>query len=391
MERLVKDAPRPGPKDPKWFRRVLGQVPTGVTAVTATSDDEPVGMIVGTFTSVSLDPPLVAFFPGKESTTWPRIAESGAFCVNVLGADQESVCQSVMSKSPDKFDAVDWHHSALTGSPVIRGAIAWIECKITRVSDAGDHWLVMGEVLDLDIGSPEVPLVFFRGGFGRGEAVSRVASTIDFGPRLQALNSARPTMEALANDLGCECVAAAHIGDEIVLIGSAGTTHGRDLPSRVGERVPALAPFGRSIIAWTDNDTIERWLRSVADPDSARAHKAMLKSIRDRGYSVTVISSAADERVDFEDDGRLDLRSVLDPGVEATEAAGEGRPIAIAIPVLDKHDRPLFALALYGLDASDVIDADELAARLGDVAAAAQSSEPKPIHTPNSQRKAVVS
>ena len=89
------------PDDPDLFRHVLGHYPTGVTVVTARAPDgTPIGMVIGSFTSVSLDPPLVAFFPGRSSTTWPRIMAGGAFCVNVLAAGQERLCRDVSAKEP---------------------------------------------------------------------------------------------------------------------------------------------------------------------------------------------------------------------------------------------------------------------------------------------------
>ena len=359
---------RPGPTDQKWFRRVLGQLPTGVTAVTATTEQGPAGMVVGSFTSVSLDPPLVAFLPGKESTTWPRIHEAGHFCVNVLSADQEDVCQSLMSKAADKFEALEWAPSERTGSPALKEAVAWVDCRISDVVDAGDHWFVLGEVLDLDIGTPSTPLLFFRGGYGRFESQSRVASELDFGTQLQAVNRVRPAMERLARELGCECIAAARVGDEITLVASAGQAHGWDLPSRVGERVPAVAPFGRSIMAWADDPTVDRWLSPVGDPAEAARLRLMLSTVRERGYSVTILpepGTAGGVAVP----SRPDLRTVLDPGTELLEDRSSGDAVSVAVPVLDAAGQPLFALALYGFDSPQTTDVPALAARLKEVAA----------------------
>ncbi|MED5292476.1 MAG: flavin reductase family protein, partial [Actinomycetota bacterium] len=90
------------------FRNVLGHFPTGVTAVTAVNDGKPVGMAIGSFTSVSLEPPLVAFLPGKESGSWKEIREAGSFCVNVMGQDQMEVCGVMASRAEDKFADVEW-------------------------------------------------------------------------------------------------------------------------------------------------------------------------------------------------------------------------------------------------------------------------------------------
>src|SRR5512145_1243915 len=98
--------------DPATFRRVLGAYPTGVCVITARSESgEPLGMVVGTFTSVSLDPPLVGFLPDKNSVTWSLIERAGHFCVNVLASDQQELCRQVTMPGPDKFKGVDYHFS----------------------------------------------------------------------------------------------------------------------------------------------------------------------------------------------------------------------------------------------------------------------------------------
>lgn len=153
--------------DSAHFRHVLGHFPTGVTAVTSMHDGEPVGMTIGSFTSVSLDPPLVAFLPGRTSGTWSRIRRSGGFCVNILTADHLEVCGALASTSQDKFDCIGWK-SSTNGSPMIEGVLAWIDCEIVAVHEAGDHDIVVGRVLALeaDAGSPQSPLLFYRGGYG---------------------------------------------------------------------------------------------------------------------------------------------------------------------------------------------------------------------------------
>lgn len=152
--------------DSAQYRQVLGHFTTGVTVITAASADGPVGLAVGSFSSISLDPALVGFFADKGSSSWPKIEATGAFCVNILGEDQEDVCRRFASKEPDKFVGLGWSPAG-SGSPLLAGVIAWIDCDIDQVVDAGDHVLVMGKVRDLDVGEPGPPLVFFRGGYGR--------------------------------------------------------------------------------------------------------------------------------------------------------------------------------------------------------------------------------
>ena len=160
-------AHKPPAIDSARYRQVLGHFPTGVTVVTAATDDGPVGLCVGSFTSVSLDPPLVAFFAAKTSTTYPRIEASGQYCVNILGEDQEEEARVFASSGTDKFAGIGWRPSPATGAPVLDDVLAWIDCRVETVHEAGDHWLNIGRVLDLEVGREGGPLVFFRGGFGR--------------------------------------------------------------------------------------------------------------------------------------------------------------------------------------------------------------------------------
>lgn len=152
--------------DPAGFRQVLGAYPTGVCAITALgADGKPVGMVVGTFTSVSLDPPLVGFLPDKSSSTWPQIEAAGRFCVNVLGSDQQAVCRQIAARGPEKFKDVDYAVST-NNLPLIADAVARIECSLHSVSEAGDHWFVLGKVLSMDISRDEDPMLFHRGRYG---------------------------------------------------------------------------------------------------------------------------------------------------------------------------------------------------------------------------------
>jgi len=147
------------------FRQVLGSYPTGVCAITALdADGKPAGMIVGSFTSVSLDPPLVGFLPDKRSSSWPVIEAAGKFCVNVLGSDQQHVCRQVTAKGDEKFAGLD-HSVSDNGMVVIAGAIARIDCAIHSVIDAGDHF-VLGAVLGLETPRDGDPMLFHRGRYG---------------------------------------------------------------------------------------------------------------------------------------------------------------------------------------------------------------------------------
>lgn len=161
--------------DSATFRHVLGHYPTGVVVITAYEADEtPVSMVVGSFTSVSLDPPLVAFFPACSSTSWPRIAQVGKFCANILAADQEDVCRRLSSRSEEKFTGVPLRRSP-GGLPLLEGAVAWIDCDVDTVHPAGDHFIVVGRVRALDVERPHTPLLFFKGSYGTIQSAALVA------------------------------------------------------------------------------------------------------------------------------------------------------------------------------------------------------------------------
>lgn len=161
----------PDALSPGRFREVLGLYPTGVVAVTAMEPGGPVGMILGSFGSVSLDPPLVSFMPGKDSASWARLRGLSAYCINVLGQHQADLCRALSSKRPDKFDGVAWSPSPF-GAPALAGSIARIDCRRAQVLDAGDHHIVLCRVLALEPGQPGAPLLFHRGALGTFAAVS---------------------------------------------------------------------------------------------------------------------------------------------------------------------------------------------------------------------------
>lgn len=156
--------------DPMKYRQVLGHFPTGVTVITGALDATPVGFTIGSFMSVSLDPPLVGFLPMVSSERWHQIREAGAFCVNVLASGHQDLCWQFSKTSiDDPFEGVGWSPSTVTGSPILDEAIAWIDCTIDQVVEAGDHHFVMGLIVDLEHAHPDTepaPLLFYRGKLG---------------------------------------------------------------------------------------------------------------------------------------------------------------------------------------------------------------------------------
>jgi 3-hydroxy-9,10-secoandrosta-1,3,5(10)-triene-9,17-dione monooxygenase reductase component len=154
--------------DSTLFRQVLGHFATGVTVVSVMGEG-PVGLAVGAFFSVSLDPPLVGFCVRENSGTWPLIEASDSFCVSVLGEEQERISRRFASSTIDRyerFDGVAWT-PAPSGAPRLIDALAWIDCHIHAVHPAGDHIICVGHVNDMDVEREDGPLLFFRSGYGR--------------------------------------------------------------------------------------------------------------------------------------------------------------------------------------------------------------------------------
>jgi flavin reductase (DIM6/NTAB) family NADH-FMN oxidoreductase RutF len=157
--------------DGRQFRATLGQFCSGVVIATGCLRGTPAGFAAQSFVSLSLDPPLVALSPAKTSTSWPKLRESGSFCINILAADQKPVCDLFAKSGIDKFAELAWRPGA-TGSPVLDGVLAYIDCDLEAEHDAGDHTIAVGRVRALDILNPDgAPLLFFRGQYGRFEGL----------------------------------------------------------------------------------------------------------------------------------------------------------------------------------------------------------------------------
>jgi flavin reductase (DIM6/NTAB) family NADH-FMN oxidoreductase RutF len=146
------------------FRTVLGHFASGVVVVTGMEGTQPVGFTCQSFFSLSIDPPLIAIAPGHSSTSWPRIAPSGRFSVNILSDAQEHLARGFSASGADKFQGVGWTPGQ-TGAPRLADALAWLDCTIADIHEAGDHLLVIAAVKALEGGRGE-PLVFYRAGFG---------------------------------------------------------------------------------------------------------------------------------------------------------------------------------------------------------------------------------
>ncbi|MCB6183029.1 flavin reductase family protein [Leeia sp. TBRC 13508] len=150
--------------DPMEFRKALGSFVTGVTVVcTRQPDGTPRGFTANSFTSVSLSPALLLVCIGKTASSYPIFSEADIFSVSILAENQKNVSSIFASKAPDKFAQAAWHE-ATTGAPIVSDSAAWFDCKTHQVVDAGDHIILIGEVVDFDH-QPVNPLGYCKGAY----------------------------------------------------------------------------------------------------------------------------------------------------------------------------------------------------------------------------------
>ena len=157
---------RPDTADPKAFRDALGRYATGVTVVTCNTADGPLGITANSFSSVSLDPPLVLWSPARASKRFDAFVAAQHFAIHILGAEQHHYCQTFATEGRN-FSTLDWHQGA-HDVPLIDTCLARFECDRHAVHDGGDHAIILGKVTSATVGEG-APLVFARGSYGRFE------------------------------------------------------------------------------------------------------------------------------------------------------------------------------------------------------------------------------
>jgi flavin reductase (DIM6/NTAB) family NADH-FMN oxidoreductase RutF/DNA-binding IclR family transcriptional regulator len=317
----------------RYFREVLGHFPTGVAVATACEPDgTPQGMVVGSFTSVSLDPPLVAFLPAKKSSTFPHIREIGRFCVNVLAADQEAVCRSfAVGTGANRFAGVPWHASP-GGSPILDDVVAWIDCDIDTIHEAGDHYVVIGAVRDLQIVRPTVPLLFFQGGYGsfaHGSLV--IGAREEMREQVRLADLARLDMEKLTEDTGLSSRVVACLGRQSVIVAVASGKWGSTKPP-LGVAVPHIPPLGGIFRAWSECEGIEAWIdsspKSLEEPRRAQIRHD-LEVIRRNGWVLSLRDTIA-----------ADVADTLDAMVEYGQTPGLERAFSQIASRMVSHADP---------------------------------------------------
>ena len=354
--------------DPTLFREALGNYPTGVAVVTAVTDDgSPIGMVVGTFSSVSLDPPLIAFFPMSNSNSFAQLRMSTTFCVNVLASDQEPLCRQLATGGANKFDGVDWRPGPL-GSPILEGAVSWIECTFDDIREAGDHYIALGLVHEFAVQRATLPLLFFQGGYGRFSLGSFTAAP---DPELiqaaQLAETLRRPVEELSAELGVNCSIVAKIRWDSVQVLGANEASGDD-PFPLGHRQPLIPPFGAVLMSTAPDDEVDEWLGKASDrSDERRAlNAALLESVREREYSLLAAQPEAlqhhlDVLSEFELSGGLprhdrvvrqatsELADLFSPEL----VPGESYDLAsIVVRIPTRPGLPAMALRMTGLPGS---------------------------------------
>lgn len=157
--------PSPSATESVHYRHVLGHFATGVTIITALSQNQPIGFTANSFCSVSLSPPLISFCVDNFLSTWTLIEAAGKFCVNILSEEQKELAQRFGRKGTDRFSEIDFR-CTVSGSPILAGILAWLDCHIVTTLPTGDHRIVLGQVDDLTVVSEGKPLIFYRSTFG---------------------------------------------------------------------------------------------------------------------------------------------------------------------------------------------------------------------------------
>ncbi|MFJ9948278.1 flavin reductase family protein [Kitasatospora sp. NPDC091207] len=146
------------------LRQAFGAYPTGVVAMSALRDGEPVGLAVSSFVSISLEPPMVSISVARTSTTWPRLAQAPVLGLSVLSHDQGALCRRLASRAGDRFDGTAWQATP-DGAVLVHDAALWLTARVSAVYDGGDHEIVLMRLLTAELFPGVEPLVFHTSQF----------------------------------------------------------------------------------------------------------------------------------------------------------------------------------------------------------------------------------
>lgn len=347
-----------------WWRTVLGEYPTGVTLLTSRDENgNDLGMVVGTFSAVSENPPLIGFMSTRTSYNAGLIRQNGTFCANVLGFGHEDLCRAFASHEPERFALGEWERSELGNSRLV-DAVAWFEGKITQVVEAGDHDIVIAEVTGLGLGdgSAGLPLLFLKGGYGSFTVPSLNFDMSGFASRLRLAENVRAVVQSLADETGTECLLSTLADDSVVVLTAANLLPHRIRSGLVGMVFPFAAPMGSALAAWGPGDRLKLWrenARHLLGQVDRPLLEGLLASVRQRGYAVSVGNTmaesfddaAVDPNTTRADLSRLweavaaDTRQTLDPRAPLTGVS------SLQFPVFDADGHTQFELVVSGMAA----------------------------------------
>lgn len=340
----------------------------------STDHGEPVAMVVGTFTSVSIDPPMVGFLADRVSTTWPIVRARGQYTASVLTAEHEPLCRAVVAKDPRRFEQFNWARSP-TGLPLVPDARVWFECVIDSVLPIGDHFFAVGSVQDMGVGETTAPpLIFQRGSYGWPKLPGLDAEDAGLAVLLRYADIVYEEAAALAADLGLNCLISAAVDGNVTLLRAATQSDDR---LRIGMYAPLAAPIGALFVAWGSVADQHRWLQRSRDllklvspsapPPPAldgQAADAMLSAVRECGYTVSTGRAMAESfDAAFNSTGPGGQRRALaaflasltehaDEHVHAARIESLTDVTYLHAPVFDARERVVLVLALTGFPAA---------------------------------------
>lgn len=264
--------------------------------ITATLTDasDPLALVVGTFSSVSLDPPLVSFMPMKTSKTFEQLRKAESLCFNLLADDQEDIITAIVRRKEGKLEGLEWTMST-RGNPVLDGSIAVVEGEIANIVDAGDHWIAVCSVRDMEIRAPKAPLLFFQGGYGSFVSSGLLARLEESSPELTSqVERLRATLEHVSKEVGCEVsILKAENRDEMATLISA-YGPGISEASGMGNRLPIIPPIGDTYMFAHSADA-DHWLAKSnhADHGVLELYRGRLEYLRDNGYLLSFLPESS--------------------------------------------------------------------------------------------------
>lgn len=283
----------PGSQKSQWWRTVLGEYPTGVTLITSLDEDgRPVGMVVGTFSAVSEEPPMISFMPTARSFTAAKIIANGRFVANVLGSGHETLCREFARGAEDRFDRGVFDTTE-HGLPRLRDAVAWFEGSVRDVVPAGDHHIVLADVTALGVGdgSCGLPLIFLKGGYGSFTVPSLQFDLHEFGEQLRLVEAMTPLMEEYAHEADVECILSTVVRDSVVVLAAANLQPNRGLSSMLGMTFPFAAPLSPALATWASDEKLKLWTenaRHLIGRVDRPVLEGMRARVRERGYAISL-------------------------------------------------------------------------------------------------------